>query len=338
MFDLVVAGGGPVGLASAIRARLAGLSVVLVEPRSGPIDKACGEGLMPGAVDALAAIGVSPPGMPIAGFRYTDGHRTVSHRLHAKPGRGVRRVTLSEALERRADEVGVERIVGRVQDVVQTSTSVRAGGVEARWMFACDGLHSGVRRTLGLDRPGRGQRRYGTRQHFAIAPWTDLVEVHWTGDTEAYVTPVAPDVVGIGILGPRKTDFREQIDAVPELAARLAGAEAVSSLRGAGPLRQRTSARSVGRVLLVGDSSGYVDALTGEGMRVGFAQAEAAVDAILDGDPARYEGEWSRRSRDFRVITGVMVAAATSPFRRAIVPVASAAPWAFGATIERLAR
>ena len=57
--DVLVAGGGPVGLAVAIEARLAGLRTVVVEPRATPIDKACGEGLMPGAVADLAALGVS---------------------------------------------------------------------------------------------------------------------------------------------------------------------------------------------------------------------------------------------------------------------------------------
>ena len=47
MRDLVVAGGGPVGLATALYAAHAGLDVVVREPRTGPIDKACGEGLMP---------------------------------------------------------------------------------------------------------------------------------------------------------------------------------------------------------------------------------------------------------------------------------------------------
>ena len=58
--DVLVVGGGPVGLAAAIEARLAGLSVVVVEPRVGAIDKACGEGLMPGTLTALARVGVDP--------------------------------------------------------------------------------------------------------------------------------------------------------------------------------------------------------------------------------------------------------------------------------------
>lgn len=59
MIDLLIAGGGPAGLATAIHGALAGLEVVVVEPRPTPIDKACGEGLMPGAY-AISGSWASP--------------------------------------------------------------------------------------------------------------------------------------------------------------------------------------------------------------------------------------------------------------------------------------
>ena len=61
MIDVLIVGGGPAGLATAISCAQAGLSVTVAEPRTGPVDKACGEGLMPAAVRRLAAIGVRPP-------------------------------------------------------------------------------------------------------------------------------------------------------------------------------------------------------------------------------------------------------------------------------------
>jgi flavin-dependent dehydrogenase len=91
-------------------------------------------------------------------------------------------------------------------------------------------------------------------------------------------------------------------------------------------------------VLLVGDASGYVDAITGEGLRLGLAQARAAVASVAEGRPERYDREWRRISRDFRVLTTALVAAANSPLRRTIVPLARALPTVFGAVVERLAR
>lgn len=337
--DVIVAGGGPVGLVAAIRARLAGFDVTIIEPRDGDLDKACGEGLMPVALESLTEIGVDPAGMPIAGFRYTDGRRSVEHRLTGQSGRGVRRITLHSALRERAAELGVAIERTRVDAIVQDDEGVSAGGVSGSWLLACDGLHSSVSRILGLDLPvARRGRRFGLRRHFRVAPWSDLVEVHWSPTAEAYITPVAPDTVGVAVMGPRGTDFADALRAMPELRERLDGAEPASTLRGAGPFGYRTKRRTAGRVMLVGDSSGYVDSLTGEGLRVGFAQADAAVRAAAAGRSALYEREWHRVTRDTRRLTTGLVTAATSPVRPAIVPAAAALPGVFGYVVERLAR
>lgn len=337
--DVLVVGGGPVGLAAAIEARLAGRDVVVLEPRATPVDKACGEGLMPGTVRALARLGVDPAGWELRGIAYRSGAgRGVDHAFRSGPGRGVRRTTLHAALAARAAELGVPVVPGRVTRVDQDDGSVTAGGVRARWLLAADGLHSTVRRAVGLEaRPAAARRRrYGIRRHLALAPWSDLVEVHWGPRAEAYVTPVAAGVVGVAVLGPPRTDWDAAVGAIPALAERLAGAPAVGATLGAGPLRQRTTARTAGRVLLVGDASGYVDALTGEGLRVGLAQARAAVATL--GDPAAYERAWRAVTRDYRALTGALVAWASSPARGAVVPVAAAAPWCYGGVVERLAR
>ena len=336
--DVLVVGGGPVGLASAIEARLAGLTVALVEPRDGDVDKACGEGLMPGALPLLARLGVDPDGMPLRGVSYRTETRRADHLFRSGEGRGVRRTTLHRALADRATELGITRVAARVEAVLQTNSTVTAAGLTARYLLAGDGLHSSVRRQVGLERAVRGSRRFGLRRHFAVAPWNDLIEVHWTREAEVYITPIAPGLTGVAVLGPPRTDFDTAVEEVSELAERLAGVDAVTEVRGAGPFRQRAKARTAGRVLLVGDASGYVDAITGEGLRLGFEQAAVAVAAVADDTPTRYEREWRRVTRDFRVLTHGLVAAAGSPLRGGIVPAASALPGLYGAIVERLAR
>ena len=101
--DVLVVGGGPVGLAAAIEARLAGLSALVLEPRPGPVDKACGEGLMPGALRSLHRLGVDPDGYPLAGIAYVGGPRRVEHRFSEGVGRGVRRTVLHAARAARAE-------------------------------------------------------------------------------------------------------------------------------------------------------------------------------------------------------------------------------------------
>lgn len=337
--QVLIAGGGPVGLAAAIEARLAGLDVVVAEPRTGAIDKACGEGLMPGAVPALARLGVQPRGFPLRGVAYRDGHRDAEHRFVAGNGLGVRRTTLHAALRERAAELGVRTVHTRVDTIVQTAVGVDAAGFHADWLFGADGLHSHVAREVGLARTApAARRRYGQRRHYRVEPWSDLIEVHWTRAGEIYVTPTADGMVGLAVLARRGVHFDDALAGAPRLAERLAGAEHASALRGAGPFRQRTRARVAGRTLLLGDASGYVDALTGEGIRIGLEQARAAVAAVRTSDPVGYEREWERVTRDFRRLTGALVRLATSPLRPAIVPLAKAAPAIFDGAVERLAR
>ena len=175
-------------------------------------------------------------------------------------------------------------------------------------------------------------------QTCALPIWSDNIEVHFTRFGEVYVTPTADGMVGLALLARRGTDFEAAVAASPALAARFAGAEPASDLRGAGPFRQRTRRRVAGRVLLVGDASGYVDAITGEGLRLGFDQARAAVAAVVAERPNDYERDWLRVTRDFRVLTSGLAAAASGPLHGAIVPLASRLPRVFGAAVETLAR
>jgi flavin-dependent dehydrogenase len=365
--DVLVVGGGPIGLAAAINARMHGLTALVIEPRTGTIDKACGEGVMPGAVAELAALGVYPSGRVIAGISYQNGKRTAEHRFSGDTALGVRRTELHRALTARATELGVRVEHGKVEAVKQRdgaqagrgqrTLDQRVGGlagavsaqlvdgrtIEGRWMLGCDGLLSTVRELVGLaTHPRRvrrnDSRRFGIRQHFEVAPWTDLVEVHWAPNAEVYITPVGDTEIGVAVLGRRGMSFEEALASVPALAERLCDAPSASSARGAGPLLQNTRGQRAGRVLLVGDAAGYVDAITGEGLRLGLAEARAAIECIVAGEPERYEREWRRITSDFRILTTGLVAAANSPLRRVIVPLAARLPWVYGRIVESLAR
>lgn len=338
MIDVLVAGGGPVGLATALYAHRAGLEAMVLEPRSAPIDKACGEGLMPPALHALAELGLDPPGRPLRGVRYVDGSHSAQALFPGGAGRGVRRTVLQSCLREAVAARGIAVREASLTELRQDEGCVRAAGLTARYLVGADGLHSTVRRLAALHLPTRSAARWGLRRHYRMEPWSELVEVHWCPSAEAYLTPVAHDQIGVAILSGARASFDDQLARFPELAKRLSATPG-SRVLGAGPLRQRTRARVAGRVLLVGDAAGYVDALTGEGITVGLTAARLLIDCLAVDRPADYERLWSRSSRRYRALTaGLLWAAGRPVLRRGIVRTAAGVPKAFELVVGQLAR
>ncbi|MCB9760838.1 MAG: NAD(P)/FAD-dependent oxidoreductase [Alphaproteobacteria bacterium] len=336
---LVIVGGGPVGLASAIRARLAGLDATVLERAHPDIDKGCGEGLMPGGVAQLLEMGVvvDPDGVsPFRGIRYLDGAVVAEGDFPTGEGWGIRRLHLHRGLVARAREVGADlrfgvEVTGLRDDGVETAR----GPVPADLVIGADGLHSRVRRWAGLHDGETRLRRFGVRQHYRMPPWTDRVEVYWSDDAEAYVTPVGPNRVGIAMLwSGRKARFGALLAGFPSLARRLEGQPVDSQPRGAGPLGQRV--KGVLRegpvpVALVGDAAGYLDAITGEGLSLGFHQAHALVDAAVAGDLGRYPVAWRRLIRvPFAMIRLLLLIEQRPWFRRRVIAALAREPEVFG--------
>jgi len=134
------------------------------------------------------------------------------------------------------------------------------------WVIGADGVTSAVRRAAGLDRGRSTSRRFGFRRHFRITPWTDFVEVYWSHRAQAYITPVNDHETGIALIADdASTRYSDLFRIFPDLAARIGNADPVSTLRGAITMSRRFARVTGGNVALVGDASGSVDAITGEG-------------------------------------------------------------------------
>jgi len=315
--DILVIGGGPAGLAAAIAARFKGLDVTVADSARPPIDKSCGEGILPAGVEMLRRFGIqlsTSDGFPLRGIRFLGDGASVEASFQSRYGLGIRRTRLHQILVDRASELGVRLLWG-------THVTDPAAFSSARWIIGADGQNSRVRQAAGLGSAGRESRRFGFRRHYRVSPWTDFVEVHWGSRCQIYVTPVGDDEIGIAMLS-RDSHLRldEALMEFPELQRRLQGAEASTAERGAMTVSRRLRRLFRGNTILIGDASGSVDAITGEGLSLSFHQAVALSEALCSGDLRSYQAAHRRLARRPALMARLLLALDRfPPLRRSVL-------------------
>jgi flavin-dependent dehydrogenase len=300
--DVFVIGGGPAGLAAAIAARKRGLDVVVADGAEPPIDKACGEGLMPGTSKVLEQLGVEVSaldGFILDGIRFVDGNMSVKADFAVGQGMGVRRVTLHKALLEQAHKAGVTLRWNTTVTGISGAGVILAGErVAARWIIGADGIRSRVRRWAGLEFAHRGRLRYAFRRHYRIEPWSAYAEVHWGRNGQAYVTPVGRTDVCVVLISRNPQERYARLESeFPQLAQRLGSAGCLWDERGAVTLSHGLERVHTGCVALIGDASGSVDAITGEGLGLSFRQATVLADALASADLRSYQAAHRRLAR-----------------------------------------
>ena len=320
--DVLVVGGGPAGLAAAIAARQKGFRVTVADGAAPLIDKTCGEGMMPESLAALETLGVSIA--PHEGFRFR-GVRFVQHpgsAAFSAPSRvlrrinlarasdplprstqvaadfphgfgiGLRRPLLHEKLIVRAEQCGIQLLwKSPVTAIHARGATVNARFIPARWIIGADGQGSRVRKWSGLEKARGSAQRFANRRHYRVTPWSDFVEVYWGSLVQAYVTPIAAQEVCVVLIGEdlQQVEFDRALHELPQLRDHLRGAELASRERGAVTFSKSLKNVQRANVALIGDASGSVDAITGEGLRLGFQQAFALADAMPAGTLASYQ-------------------------------------------------
>jgi flavin-dependent dehydrogenase len=292
--EVCIVGGGPAGLAAAIAFRRRGIPVALFDHAEPPIDKACGEGLMPDGVSALEELGVSIPagtGFSFPGIRFLDGNHSVAAEFPGRSALGLRRTALHDLLRAEAVRAGAAIYWG-IKRVRFVDGKLDAEGkiFSPRLIVAADGLQSAIRRAAGLDESPAAEIRYGFRRHYPIAPWTRYMELLWGKRAQLYVTPISDGEIGVAVLSREpKMRLADALEEFPGARRRLEGVEPSTSERGSLTISRRLKRVTNGRVALLGDASGSVDAITGDGLALSFRQAIALAEAYRNGDLSAYE-------------------------------------------------
>jgi flavin-dependent dehydrogenase len=303
--DVFIVGAGPAGLACAIAAARQGLRVEVADAVKPPIDKACGEGLLPDSLEALAAVGITDLDQiethPLRGIRFignqssTGEHTTAEATFPNTPGRGIRRTVLHQILLDRANSLGIRfHWENSVQGIAPTpdGTLVHSNRqiFHTRYLIGADGPRSRVATWAGLTEESIFSRRIGLRQHYTISPWTDFVEVHWSSFGQAYVTPNSSNEVCVAYIANKKiSNSAEALAHFPALSRSLARSQPNDLSRGSITLGRKLRRVTTGNIALIGDASGSVDAITGEGIALCFRQAAALSLALKADDLGLYQ-------------------------------------------------
>jgi flavin-dependent dehydrogenase len=300
--DVCVIGGGPAGLAAAIAARRQGFHVTLCDAAVPPVDKACGEGIMPDGLVAARSLGLDltrAPGHPFRIVRFRDAGASVQAPFPHGEGRGVRRTELHRLMVDAASDAGVRLMWGaQVAGISADAVHVNGQLLRARWIIGADGGNSAVRRWAGLDASNWERRRYGFRRHYRVEAPGESMEIHWGDRGQLYLTPVGPnEICAVLISRDPRLRLDDALPGFPEAAAQLAGAAPLNPERGGVTVSRRLNAVSRGNVALVGDASGSVDAITGDGLCLLFQQSLALAACLVAGSLEGYQAAHRRIGR-----------------------------------------
>jgi menaquinone-9 beta-reductase len=323
--EVLIVGAGPAGLATAIATASQGLQVEVIDARKPPIDKACGEGLLPDSLESLAALGfdlrelLHTESYPLRGIRFFNDNNIAEAALPLTSGRGIRRTVLHELLVDRAESLGVrfhwENAVRSIESTAQ-SALIRTNQqtFSARYLIGADGHQSRVAAATDLTAATTHSRRIGLSQHYAVAPWADFVEVYWSDHGQAYVTPTSSNEVCVAyVANQRSSTSAEALSQFPHLQHHLANAPLSGAARGSITLDRKLHQVTKKNVALIGDASGSVDAITGEGLALCFRQAAALAVALNNDDLTLYQRAHRRIQRLPRLISRSLLLLDRSP-------------------------
>ncbi len=320
--EAIVVGGGPAGSAFVTQLAEAGHRIVLLDKARFPRHKACSEYINPAGTRLLERLGVLDEVMSAGADRMEamvvhapNGDRFTANYEKAEPGQaalGLSRYRLDHILLERAKAAGVEVIErAHVRSVIQEDG--RAVGVEASidgtreairssLVVGADGHNSVVSRDLGLDVPVRWLRKTGLIAHYrGVTDLDRYGEMHVGRGAYGGLAILEDGLTNVAIVanasaveartGSMEEFFTSSIQAIPEMARKLASAERIGGIRGVGSMAHRARRTAGDGFMLVGDAASFLDPFTGEGiyeaLKGAYLAAPVASAALLAGDTSK---------------------------------------------------
>ena len=348
--DVVIAGAGPAGAIAALVLARAGARVRLVDRARFPRDKLCGDTLNPGTMRALRRLGVGDAvdrrGLALAGM-VVSGPGGVAVRESYRGGSGT---SAGRAITRRevdallldaalAAGVGFDDATPVIGPLVSgTAGAPTVHGIEVRGRtgarlevrgrvtIAADGRRSVVAAALGLVRHPHATRRWAVGGYYeGIADLGPYGEMHVRPDHFVGIAPIPGGLANVCLVAPAQRALRDPaallsqvVTADAQLRDRFTSARRAGPVVSMGPLAGDARAAGVPGLLLAGDAAGFIDPITGDGMRFAVRGGEmAALAAVEMLDSGRVDGhrrlsrwraaefgaKW-RFNRAVRVVTG----------------------------------
>lgn len=315
-WDVVVAGAGPAGSIAATLLARAGARVLLLDRARFPREKLCGDTVNPGTVARLRALSlagwIETHGLAVEGMLVTgpSGIRIEGRYPPPLLGRAARRTDLDYWLLCQAIGAGVrfeERVTvrralvapqhhgpcaTRVAGVLVDTPTSRGVSLAARITIAADGRRSPLAFGLGLASHPQRPRRWAIGGHFeSVSDNSALGEMHIKTNGYIGVAPLPDGLTNVCVVtsqpairpmsDPEKT-LRAAIDGDAQLRDRFLRAHSVAPTMVLGPLAVDVSAAAVPGLLFAGDAAGFVDPMTGDGLRFAVQGAELAADAAIE--------------------------------------------------------
>ncbi len=310
--DVLVAGAGPAGSATATLLARAGFSVLLVDRAAFPRDKACSEYMSPEAVRILARLGVvenleKAGAFPLEGMKVTGPRGATAHGRFALAGYhpfrptglsisrrildhellAAARAAGAAVLERtRVEELLYDR--GGVAGVVVRDHAGRRHSLRARLTVGADGLRSVVARRLGRRSHGTS-RRMAFVAHVARVPdMGPSAELHFRehgylglnqiGQDQTNVALVVPAERAAHARGGMERFFSDTLAEFPGVRDRVEAGEVVRPILATGPFAVWSAKVIAPGALLVGDAADFFDPATGDGIYCALRGAELVTD------------------------------------------------------------